>query len=208
MKILIVAATVAEISGIAERLADDVQITILTTGVGMVATSFALGEHFALHPTYDLVINAGIAGAFDRSLKLGEVVMVYQDTFSELGAEDDQTFIPIDVMGYGACTFMPKPFFKEADFKLKEVNAITVNTVHGNHDSIGKIENLLRPQLESMEGAAVFYACQQRNLPVVQIRAVSNYVEKRNKLNWEISLAVKNLNDTLWKIIQELRKNR
>jgi futalosine hydrolase len=206
MKILIVAATAAEISGIAERLADDLQVTILTTGVGMVATSFSLGEHFALHPPYDLVINAGIAGAFDRSLKLGEVVMVYQDTFSELGAEDDQTFIPIDVMGYGACTLMPKPF-EEADFKLKKVNAITVNTVHGNHDSIGKIEKLLRPQLESMEGAAVFYACQQRSLPVVQIRAVSNYVEKRNKLNWEISLAVTNLNDTLWEIIQELRQN-
>jgi futalosine hydrolase len=50
------------------------------------------------------------------------------------------------------------------------------------------------PQIESMEGAAFFYACRQLNVPCLQIRAVSNYVEKRNRDNWHIGLAIKNLN--------------
>jgi futalosine hydrolase len=32
------------------------------------------------------------------------------------------------------------------------------------------------------------------NVPCIQIRAVSNYVERRNRDNWQIGLAIKNLN--------------
>ncbi|WP_431199504.1 hypothetical protein ACRQ5D_10000 [Mucilaginibacter sp. P25] len=32
------------------------------------------------------------------------------------------------------------------------------------------------------------------NVPGMQIRAVSNYVEKRNREAWNIGLAIKNLN--------------
>jgi hypothetical protein len=46
-------------------------------------------------------------------------------------------------------------------FYLKKARAITVNTVHGNDMSIKKVQERLTPQLESMEGAAFFYACQQ-----------------------------------------------
>ena len=39
---------------------------------------------------------------------------------------------------------------------LNHVKAITVNTVHGNEDSISKIINRLNPDIETMEGAAIF----------------------------------------------------
>jgi futalosine hydrolase len=32
------------------------------------------------------------------------------------------------------------------------------------------------------------------DVPCIQIRAVSNYVEKRNRDGWNIGLAIKNLN--------------
>ena len=76
--------------------------------------------------------------------------------------------------------------------------------MHGNEDSIAAITNRLKPQLESMEGAAFFYACHQLKVPCVQIRAVSNYVEKRNRDNWEIGLAVKNLNTFALDLVKEL----
>jgi len=80
------------------------------------------------------------------------------------------------------------------NFNLKNVGAITVNTVHGNEASIKKVTERLSPQLESMEGAAFFHACTQMDVPCIQIRAVSNYVEKRNRDSWNIGLAIKNLN--------------
>jgi futalosine hydrolase len=48
-----------------------------------------------------------------------------------------------------------------------------------------------------MEGAAFFYACEEAQVEALQIRCISNYVEKRNRENWNLALAVKNLNDWL-----------
>lgn len=111
MRVLVVVATQSEIgpliSDFGFRISDldkpecysltthNSQLTILITGVGMVATAFSLGKHLATH-TYDLAINLGIAGSFDRNIVLGEVVEVIDDSLSELGAEDDDTFLTLD----------------------------------------------------------------------------------------------------------------
>jgi len=58
--------------------------------------------------------------------------------------------------------------------------------------------------VESMEGAAFFMACEQFEIPCIQIRAISNKVEKRNTANWDLSLAIKNLNNKVEKIISIL----
>ena len=81
--------------------------------------------------------------------------------------------------------------------QLAEVKAITVNTVHGDAESIAQTIDRFKPQIESMEGAAFFFACQQSQVTGIQIRAISNKVERRNRANWEIELAIKNLNNML-----------
>ena len=78
--------------------------------------------------------------------------------------------------------------------KLPKVNGITVNTSHGNDPSIKKVVDRFHPIVESMEGAAFMFACENERIPYVQIRAVSNFVEKRNKDKWNIPLAIENLN--------------
>jgi futalosine hydrolase len=172
--------------------------SLLITGVGMVATAFALGRHLAAN-RYDLAVNFGIAGSFDRNIALGDVVEITEDTFAELGAEDGNEFLSIEKMGFGEGTFYPSTKLSNLynlfnTFNLKTARAITVNTVHGNETSIKKVTDRLNPQLESMEGAAFFYVCQEMNMPCIQIRVVSNYVEKRNRDNWDTGLAIKNLN--------------
>jgi futalosine hydrolase len=193
MLILIVAATAPEVEPLVKYFGN--KIDVLITGAGMVPTAFALGRQFT-HAKYDLVINLGIAGSFDRNIEPGFLVEVTEDTFAETGAEDDERFIPMNVLGFGEVTYKPTTTLDEVEssFYLKKGRAITVNTVHGNDASIKKVQERLTPQLESMEGAAFFYACQQVNVRCIQIRAVSNYVEKRNRDNWQIGLAIKNLN--------------
>ena len=39
---------------------------------------------------YDLVINMGVAGSFSQDYKLGDVVEVVEDNFSELGFENGE----------------------------------------------------------------------------------------------------------------------
>jgi futalosine hydrolase len=204
-QILIVAATEAEIEPLNAHFVQKKPFDVLTTGVGMVATAYALGSHLAVKK-YDLVINLGIAGSFDRNIPLGEVVEVIADELSELGAENGELFMPITQLGFGESRYLASSALRyhTQGVKLKTAHAITVNTVHGDEDSIQKIATRLAPQLESMEGAAFFYACEKAGLPCVQIRAVSNYVEKRNRDNWQIGLAIKNLNNFAISLLEEL----
>lgn len=204
MKVLVVAATSAEISGLYEHfgLAVDSwvqtpEFDILITGVGMTATAFALGKY--LSSNYSLVLNVGIAGGFDPNIALGSLVNVCNDTFAELGAEDHDQFLSIDELGFGTNTYTNNYTMALPQIdRLPQVNGITVNKVHGNAQSIATIKDRFNSQVESMEGAAFFYACHELQLPCLQIRSISNYVEPRAKENWQIGLAIKNLN--IWLI--------
>ena len=200
MKTLLIAATHEELSGLydyfkwpKEGFVQTESIDVLISGVGMTATAFSLGQH--LSSDYKLVLNLGIAGAFDRSIDLGEIVNITEDTFAELGAEDKDNFLSIDELGFGQSRYSQADshHFLKLEM-LRQVKGITVNTVHGNKDHIAKIIERLNPQTESMEGAAAFYACSQLEIPCLQVRTISNYVEERNKENWKIGLAIKNLN--------------
>lgn len=201
MKILLVAATNAEISILTEHfglsggaLMKTEKFDLLVTGVGMTATAFALGKH--LSNRYNLVLNLGIAGSFDTSIALGTVLNVVADDFSELGAEDQEQFLPIDDLGFGKSSYHAYNNLLHPSLStLKKVKGITVNTVHGNAESIEAIKNRLHPVTESMEGAAVLYSCEEAGIPCLQIRSISNYVEPRNRESWKIGLAIKNLND-------------
>lgn len=199
MKLLIVAATTGEIAPALShfKLAqtsfiETRKFDVLITGVGMVATAFAMGQK--LTPNYNLVVNVGIAGSFTRGLALGEVVQVTKDTFAELGAEDEENFISLPELGFGEHAFETRFIEK---IGLKKVESITVNKVHGHNESIENTIKRYQPQTESMEGAAVFYAGEKLGIPALQVRSISNYVEPRNRESWEIGLAIKNLNSWL-----------
>lgn len=219
MKILVVVATlqeieplvnahqlpVIELAGTSQGNSKTQPCTVLITGVGMVSTAFALGSHLATH-RYDLAINLGIAGSFERSIALGDVVEITQDTFTEMGAEDDEQFITLDSLGFGKTTYVTTARLSDYNTaqKVQQTIGATVNMVHGAEYSITSLLHRITPQIESMEGAAFFYACQQAGVPALQIRAVSNYVEKRNRKAWKIGLAVKNLNTFAANLLQDL----
>lgn len=193
MDILVIAATESEIQSFLQVPEQQRQgMDILVTGVGMAATALAIGQRLAT-TRYDLLLNVGVAGSFNRTITLGEVVWVVRDTFSELGVEDGDRFIDSETLGLAQCRF-------GSDQRhillrgLRRCTGITVNTVHGNECTIDGVIKRLNPDTESMEGAAVFLAAQHFGIPSIQVRAISNYVERRNKANWQLPLAIENLN--------------
>lgn len=218
MKILIVSATRFEIEPLLLQMEKvrgqnsnfiscslrENEIDFLITGVGMVATAYFTGK--IIDETYDLAINAGICGSFNRNLEIGDVVNVSDDVFAELGAEDDNKFLSLEEMklpGISGITNKSGALHELIEM-LPKVNGITVNTTHGEEKSIQKVYERFHPYVESMEGAAFMFACEQEKIPYVQLRAVSNYVEKRNRDAWNIPLAIKNLNEKLIEFITVL----
>ena len=192
MKILLVAATSKEV--FAEEFMKN---EILITGIGMVNSSIKLTQRLTLK-SYDLIINMGIAGSFTKDLKIGEVVEVVQDEFSELGFEDGDRFSVLSDFNLNT------KYYNPSTTNLKKVRSITVNTVHGNPKSINNIIKRTNTEIESMEGAAIFKVCQVFGIKCIQIRSISNIVELRDKDSWNIDLAVKNLNREVQSIISSL----
>jgi len=194
MRILLVAATQAEVTLITHK-------EVLITGVGMVNNAMHLCAHLATHrDCYDLVINMGVAGAFDPQTELGSVFQVNEDSFADLGAEDGERFLTLPQMG-----LMPADDWTvRATYTihgLPTATAITVNTVHGNRASINAIIARHPAELETMEGAAFLAVCRHFGLPAAQVRAVSNHVEPRYRSKWQLALAIKQLNEAVNTII-------
>ena len=206
MSILIVSATELEI---APFLKEKNKADVLITGVGAIPTVFRL-THKLLQTRYDLVIQAGIAGSFNSEFGLGQVAFIKEDTFADIGIEEEGKLKTLFETG-----FMDKNEFPytngwltnnyplPGNFDLLQAKAITVQTVTDN-----KTRNLISKEkfaadMESMEGAAFHYVCLQHPVHFMQIRSVSNFVGERDKTKWQIKKAIANLNEVLVNIVKE-----
>jgi futalosine hydrolase len=223
MRILIVAATWLEVKLLADELEfvsesshlfrkyqiHGIEIDILTTGIGTTFTAFHLTN--ALRDNeYQLVVNIGIAGSLTRELNIGEVVSVVSDEFADLGIERENDYLTLFETGFIEANEFPfeQGILKASDtnglFMLKKVRGITTNKSHGRSSSIEEIKSKFSAQVESMEGAVVFYVCKWFGIPCYQIRSVSNFVEPRDSAQWNIPLALEKLNETVLEVLKKL----
>ena len=189
----------------------EIDITIMLTSVGMPLTAFGLC--FTLYRRkYDLLIQAGVAGAIDPSLEIGDVVEVVSECMADLGVEHkDGSFqsifetglIPSDEFPFREGRLWNQPEVERAF--VPKVHGITVNKVHGSEASIKELrKNFPFAQVESMEGAAFFLVGLQMHGHLLQLRGISNYVEPRNRETWEMKKAINNLNEILVEVMNGL----
>jgi futalosine hydrolase len=92
----------------------------------------------------------------------------------------------------------------QKELPCRKVSSLTVNKVHGKDETIQMIMKKYPADIENMEGLAFFNVLNVLKKPCIEIRSISNYVEKRNKENWDLGLSVKNLNHTLLNLLQSI----
>ena len=226
-KVLIVAATSFEIQPFLNYLTAEIrqkqsvvfrnyEFDVLITGVGMVNTALKLTKRLTQN-TYDFVLNAGVAGSFigDKKTKnppilRGAVVEVLTEQYGDFGVEEaDGRFT--DMFDIGLIKPDEVPFkkgkllnIKPLDLKaLPKVSGLTVQKVHGFEPNIEAISKKYDCQIETMEGAAFFQTCITEGVVFSQIRAISNFVEARNRDNWKLEAAIQNLNEVLIELFEK-----
>ncbi|MDF1560944.1 MAG: hypothetical protein P1P83_12180 [Bacteroidales bacterium] len=184
---------------------------ILVTGVGGAAMSWALQKRFAAGPLPSLVIGAGIAGSYSAAVVPGEVVLARSDCFADMGVDDNGTFRSLfranlaDPDSYpfsGGRIYCSGRLFDLAARKYKTVTAATVNMSSGSAAVIERIRKAWDPEIETMEGAWLAYTCAMAHTEWLSVRAISNMVEPRNTLNWDIPLALGNLQEAMKEILK------
>jgi futalosine hydrolase len=184
---------------------EDDKWNIFIAGVGTVPVIYSLTRHFATN-RYDRVIHGGIAGSYSLYLQPVEVVQVTRDTFVDVGIDHGGVFRWV----FHENLWNPdeKPFRngwmevqEDQSLKLETVCGITVDLVTGGMERKTRLADKFNPQIESMEGAAVFYVCKMEDIPVIQIRAISNFVGIRDRHDWKTQEAIEALTQEISKIV-------
>jgi futalosine hydrolase len=185
-------------------------IYYLVTGVGGISTAWGMKQWLSQNNPPDLAINAGIAGAYNDNIIIGNVVIPVTDCFADLGiefAEGTKTLAEAGLMNpdefpfEGGIIYCRNIYEDRVGSILKKVNGITVNTCSGTATTIEKLKNKFNPDIETMEGATFFYICAREKIPFLSVRAISNKVEPRNRDSWNIPLALENLTEKLGEIL-------
>src|SRR5258706_6790466 len=214
MNCLLAAATVNEIAPFLDHYrknGNKHDIDILITGIGLMQATYALMKQADLKKPA-LVIQAGIAGCFDKNIALGSVVVIRQDTIADQTVVENKQLKTMFDLGLARPNHIPfqkgwlinshEELIKKS--KLKVVNAVSVNHITTGKQMIELYQKKFNASIESMEGAALHYVCRMERIPFLQIRSISNYIGERDKKNWNMKEAILNLNKEIIQLIPTL----
>ena len=221
MHVLIVSATPFEVAPTAKWLDEtgglpgEVTVEFLVTGIGQLATAFALGRRLAdSGRPVDLLLQAGVGGSFDYRLPLGSVVYVNSDRAADLGAEDASgEFLSLadigltypDPFALNAGTIRVPTLGHKALQRLPWVDGLTVNRASGTEATIRALRlRFPNVTVETMEGAAAAFAAVSCGLDFVHLRGISNHVTVRDREGWQLAAAVAAVNETVIELLVEL----
>lgn len=199
--ILAVAATQMELSPFLAVMGDsDGRWKSLVSGLGPVETAVRLGRFLFENSTQiQGVIQFGVGGAYIQPDPVNQVpilavCLANREVLGDLGIalQDDIDYFPQELGGRAefsldnALLKRSRKVFGNNNVTCFSGTFITVNSVSGT----ARRGEILRRQwdglCENMEGASAARLCNELNIPLVELRVISNLVEDRNVENWQL----------------------
>ena len=192
----------------------NVNVLLINTGIGKVNAAHAATaviENFSVQQ----VINFGIGGAYPASgLYIGDVAVAAKEIYGDEGVINSGGWSDMKAIGIPFVQTKNKKFFNEfpnlknppippllkggkkglqkerfEDFVIKSGTFVTVSTATGTHKRAIELEKSFHAICENMEGAAIAHICTIYNIPMLEIRGISNIVGIRDKRKWDIRRA-------------------
>lgn len=194
--LLLVAATEMEMGPVRALLGAQPEFAYLVAGVGPVETTLALSRFLLSEAgrTISGVVNFGVAGAFrNTELRLLDLCFAQSEVFGDFGVCYGEEIMPFDFAGPECSFTLDHEWLARGQNCLAASgvaagigNFVTVNGVSGTGRRGDLLRDRYRAVCENMEGAAVARVCQSFNLPVLELRCVSNLVEDRQRGSWQL----------------------
>lgn len=186
--ILLASAVAAELKFWRSR--DDV--TTLFTGVGPVEASCAVTAALC-QARYRLVINAGLAGAFDGTARIGDGVIVSEDAM-ELALEDGAALnLPRGEAIVDTARSDSALVARLGSKGFSALRGVTVSRVTSTDETARRLAAELAAQVESMEGFAALRAAELAGVPAIQVRGISNRCGARESSGWDFAAGIAGL---------------
>jgi futalosine hydrolase len=207
---LVCAATDFESALLRETLAADQRIRFVRMGVGPVNAAHAVTLAIAQNRPSAIIV-CGVGGAYPSSgLQLADVVAAEVEIYGDLGAQSPDGFLDMKALGFAVVDGAASPLFNELPMQLfpapRRVNFVTVSTCSGVEAIARQLETRTKGAVENMEGAAVAHVAHLHQIPVGEIRGISNIATTRDRGSWKLKEAAEASQRALleW-LLKELR---
>ncbi|MDE5420692.1 hypothetical protein L3073_00575 [Ancylomarina sp. DW003] len=194
------------------QLADN-EFDILISGYGGAIASHWINKAIQ-RKNYDIVIHLGRSFALSEKSEPGSLVNVIDDYFGDLGFTYDsgfQSLFDFDLIQKNEYPFNKGILENTSDYSeiltaFRKVSGMTCNTIPSNLFQIGEIYIKNYPEVISLEGAAILYACLESKIDLIQLSYVAGNLDNAsNNLDVEekeIDIITDVLNETLVKLYQ------
>jgi futalosine hydrolase len=199
--LLLCVATDMECAALRQRFGSaGPSIAIVRTGVGAVNAAHAVTLFLAATGARAIVV-CGIGGAYPESgLKIGDVVCASTECYGDLGAATPTGFLDMKALGFPIVDG-PPPIFTELPMQVFPLNRrvpfVTVSTCTGTAATARAIADRTGGAVENMEGAAIAHVGRLHDVPVGEVRAISNIVTDRDTSAWRVAEAAAAAQDAL-----------
>ncbi len=200
---LVVCATEFELQPLLEKVNPENQGWMsLITGVGMVETTLSLTRFLEQQRgQIHTVLNFGVGGAYKCHGREGagllEICLAEQEVFGDFGVCHVDHIEPLGEHLLHRSHYSLDPdllnkadtLLQENGFSVKRGNFVTVCGVSATENRGTMLGTQYDGLSENMEGAAVARVCEEFNLPLLEMRAISNFVEDRDIKRWKLTEA-------------------
>lgn len=197
-RILVMTAVAVERAAVLRGLRGDKEFDVLLAGVGPVAAAVSTSKALAT-TGYRLVVSAGIGGGFAGRAEVGSLAVADEIVAADLGVDTPAGFRSLAELGFGLNRIsVHDGLVKKVSEALSTTSlpvrtgpVLTVSTVTGTAERACELAARVPGAIaEAMEGYGVAFAAQDRGVPVLEIRAISNLTGPRDRALWRIKEAL------------------
>ncbi len=186
--ILVVSAVAAELAFLSDRAG----VTALAGGVGPVEAACTVTAALCRN-RYRLVVNVGLAGAFDDAAAIGDGVVVAEDRI-ELALESGMPLRLPDGERVVESARSDADLTQQLHARgFAALRGVTVCRVTASEVTARRIAAQHGAQVESMEGFAALRAAERAGVPAIELRGISNRCGPREASGWNFSAGMRGL---------------
>jgi futalosine hydrolase len=151
-----------------------------------------------------LVVCAGIGGGFAPAAPVGSLAVADAIVAADLGVRTGDGFTPMAELGFGRSAHRPPAALSRAvadALGAAHGPVLTVCTVTGTAERADELAGLYPGAVaEAMEGFGVAEAAAHLDLPVLEVRGISNAVGPRDRAAWRMGEALAALTTAFGKL--------
>ena len=203
MSVLILIPSQLELNSVADRIAaSSDRWSVAKCGWGVLAAAINTPRRIVEYKP-DLVILAGIAGAFDVSRNPVGSALEFDSVWMDgIGVVKDAGFLPASDLQWGMETMCDPDLIElnspgDSGNKRKQ-QLLSVCAASGDANQARQRRTRFPKVLaEDMEGFAVATCCLNASVPVRIVKGISNEVGDRKHSNWQVDRALSSVFDLI-----------